>query len=201
MVYRMILALYMIDYPDTQYAPIIPADDDWRNKIVPSNFFNPSPKPQVPVDLIESITEGTWISSFNTNVRMYALADRYDVSGLKQVVEKRIKHLINAARYNQNTDFAHELLAEIPLIYETTPASDRGLRNCVLDYVKSHWVGLSASESIKAVISEAPEFALELITTMSQSYLYEGTCQRCHRTDKWTAERVRCLCGNAETVL
>ena len=131
---------------------------------------------------------------------MYILADKYDVLGLRGIAEKKVHRLIKEAPNNQNPNFEQELLKEIPLIYDNIPASERGLRNCVLDYVKSHWVRLSLSEDLKDVFSEAPEFGVELVTTMTQSYLYKGTCQRCRRRDKWTAERVRCLCGCAETV-
>lgn len=202
MVYRMILYIYTIEYPDTQIAPPSPksnSEDAWRYQTI-TNRQRAGPKPKKCDTPIETITEDTWTTAFNTNVRMYALAEKYDIKGLKKLAEKKLDTLIQEALKSQQTTLEDALLAEISLIYESTPASDRGLRNCVLSYVKNNWVRLSQSEQLKDVISKAPEFAIELVTTMSQKDMYKGRCMRCWTHDRWTAERVRCLCGWAETV-
>lgn len=156
---------------------------------------------RIPASDTEPEAEDTWISQANTNVQVYALAEKYEVPDLKKLAQDRIEQALMLAHKSLGTSIEEEILSEIPFIYNTTPDSDRGLRNPVLEYVQKNWVRLSESRELKNVFVEAPMFGIELVTAMNQPCMYKGTCRRCGATDKWTAQRVRCLCGWAETVL
>jgi len=73
--------------------------------------------------------EGTELS---TNALMYALADKYGVEDLKDLAQEKFAR---AAAQDWNTaEFAHA----VQIVYESTPESDSGLRDVVIETINQH---------------------------------------------------------------
>lgn len=177
------------------------------------------PKEQIMTFSDEIGTEEVWISRVNTNIKMYALADKYSLKWLKDMALAKVQSACDLAHkhlgglierdllmpgfsgVNLGTRIEDELLEEIPNVYETTPDTDRGMRNVMIFYVEKNWVRLSKHDKLLDVFSETPRFGIEMVSAMKPTPLYKGTCRRCNTGKKWLAERVRCICGESETVI
>ena len=89
--------------------------------------------------------------------QLYALADKYEVTGLKIHAINRFKELI---KNGWNTsDFIHSL----KVIYKSTPLHDRGLRDLAPKAASQNLDALLEDEDFQEVISELAEFAKDLI--------------------------------------
>lgn len=195
----MIQVMYSMTYADTKIlSEKTPGGKPSKNRTIEMNH-------QLLPTCDENGMEETWLSRVNTNVQMYILADKYGFDSLKSMAVEKLAWIIGLAQENPEDGIGQfiekSILREVPLVYDCTLDTDRGLRNLLLDYVTTNWVRLSVAESLLDAIAQAPVFAVELITAYKPTTIYEGKCQRCYTSDKWTAERVRCICGNSETVL
>ena len=194
LVARIIRSLYAFDYPDKKILARPEGSNPGENGL-------DDPYHQIMASADENGTEESWISRVNTNVKMYAIADKYGLKTIKKIAQMKVELDIDFACGSYSRHVEIELLKEIPLIYESTLDTDRGMRDRILDYVKKDWVRLSETEELLDAFSQAPVFGIEMVTAMNPTTLYKGTCRACHtRTPKWTAERVRCICGRSETV-
>ena len=185
--------MYAFDYPEDK----ITAEQEWR-KVDESGLEH---RYQALIASADEIgTEEGWVSRVNTNVKMYNLADKFGFLVIKQVAQTRLGIDIEWAREHFSL-VEFQLLKEIPLIYESTLDTDRGMRDLMLDYVAKDWVRLSLMDELLDAFAQAPVFAMEMVTAMNPTTMYKGTCRRCHTNrPRWTAERVRCICGCSETV-
>jgi hypothetical protein len=90
----------------------------------------------------------------------------------------------------------------IPLVYSSTPESDRDLRGSILTFAQQYWKELSGVPGFETITSQAPKFALEVIAGKRlevAKLAYAGKCKRCSSTDKWKADHVSCVCGWGES--
>lgn len=219
LVVRMIRCMYDIDYPDRKIMARPEEIDPHAVLVGSSADDHQSPNDQIMASSDEIGTEESWISRVNTNVEMYALADKYRLTWLKDMAQTKVQSACDVAYkhlgqlierdylspdysgVNLGTRIENELLEEIPLVYESTPPTDRGMRNVMIGYVEKNWVRLSKRDKLVDVFSEAPRFGIEMVSAMNPTPLYKGTCRRCKTGKKWLAERVRCICGESETVI
>ena len=90
------------------------------------------------------------------NVRVYAIADKYDIPGLK---EKAITKFKKLARVH--------LLMEFPCIiceiYDNTPANDRGLRDVMTDICAQNVRKIFDRADWSAVVQMRVEFTFDLL--------------------------------------
>lgn len=186
--------MYGFDYPDDK---ILARPEGSK----PGEKGLDDPYNQVMASADENGTEGSWTSRANTNVKMYAIADKYGFTWIKELAVIKVGFDVDYARESYTQRVQSELLKEIPLVYDTTLDTDRGMRDAMLEYVKKDWVRLSETEELLDAFAQAPVFGIEMVTAMNPTTLYKGTCRACRtRTPKWTAERVRCICGRSESV-
>ncbi|KKY23254.1 putative btb poz-like protein [Diplodia seriata] len=69
------------------------------------------------------------------HVKIYATADRYDVPKLKNLARTKFSQTLENARIHDVQDGLYKVLKDV---YTTTPDTDRGLRDLVLQYCASH---------------------------------------------------------------
>lgn len=201
---RVVRFLYTCNYPDNQiverpegYDPRAGVEED------ESPYSNPDHSIMAASDDVG--TETSWTSRMNTNVQMYEVGSIYLLPHLKQTAELKVQTL--TSRVQRQMDMAvvmrmeQELLREVPLLYDTSRDTDRGLRALILAHVATNWNRLSMEDEFQDVIAQTPLFAVELVNTIHPTTLYTGTCRRCGTRDIWTALLVRCVCGQPETVL
>ncbi|MCJ1449679.1 hypothetical protein MMC28_000007 [Mycoblastus sanguinarius] len=120
------------------------------------------------------------------NVEMYALAGKYEVRGLKEVVVAKVKLAMRAEwpsvwRHSQSP--ASDLVARVSLVYSSTTEANRGLRDCAVAHTQENWNVTSCFLDIEAVIREKPVFVMDIMakkfSTPSSPFWSLSTMQCC----------------------
>jgi hypothetical protein len=109
-------------------------------------------------------------SSLPLHAAVYGIAEKYDVSGLKELAKTRFE---SAAKSEWNSaDFS----TAIELVYSTTPDSDEGLRSIVLDTLAQN-PSLFARDDIEQVVKRINGLAYDLLK--AQGGLMRFQCAGC----------------------
>ena len=128
------------------------------------------------------------------NARMYALADKYAIIALKHHAKQKFQDSPQYPKsgldgnYPQFDSKAFEpLMDTIPVVYTSTPNSDRGLRDLVMEVFRPYKKGLESDKTFmglfKSGLAEA-EFAVDVLkawTTTHRTDLdaFEWLCTSC----------------------
>ncbi|KAK8158473.1 hypothetical protein BKA80DRAFT_303050 [Phyllosticta citrichinensis] len=116
--------------------------------------------------------------AFLFHILVYAIGETYRIQGLKELVKKHCKHMLES-------DLA---LLGLPLaiktIYTTTVVSDRGLRDLVVKKTRNDLQYVTALDGFDAMMGEVGEFSRDLVRSMQRDLTaYEKTprygCQIC----------------------
>ena len=99
---------------------------------------------------------------FNANT--YAAAEFYDVQHLKRLASRKFKIATENGWQRESALFAKA----IAVVYETTPDSDRVLREIVLDISSENLNQLLECSEFRNVLSEHGEFGLDLLQATSR---------------------------------
>lgn len=95
------------------------------------------------------------------SAKMYAMGDKYDMQGLKlKAKENFVAHLPVSAG---------DFIAAIPVIYTSTPDTDRGLRDNAAAFAVYHWKTLFAMPDFKKAIAENVDFVNDVVEKRSPS--------------------------------
>ncbi len=115
----------------------------------------------------EESIEPSYISRAHTNIQVYILADKYDISGLK--VLARTKFIAAAATefsrcvsQNSPPNMTH-LMAIISLIHNSTSETDRCLREWIHAYIWIYWRRLIPEPEFHALIARNPELIINAV--------------------------------------
>ncbi|KAL2349830.1 hypothetical protein BJ546DRAFT_604519 [Cryomyces antarcticus] len=105
------------------------------------------------------------VSPLVFHVRTYAIADKYDLPGLKELACSKFAGV--AAKAWDSPSFT----LAIRSIYATTPSTDRGLRDVVIKIAHVHMTALlqDCGEFV-ALLKENAEFAADLVALMARMY-------------------------------
>lgn len=108
--------------------------------------------------------EPSYVSRAHTNAQVYALADKYDIVGLLILAIMKFDVTMEAefASAPVRPDMAH-LIAIISLVYNSTPDSNRVLRDRVINYVWKHWKELSPKPEFVELIAANPELMIGFV--------------------------------------
>ena len=96
------------------------------------------------------------------NVGMYAIADKYDVSLLKDLAEMKF----SAALLKYNSTMIQHLVKAIKVIYTTTLNSDRRLRQCLFPVLKTEGQSLRKDKQIEELLRSGfadGDFTMDMI--------------------------------------
>lgn len=102
------------------------------------------------------------ISPLDTNVKMYAMGEKYGIAGLKQLALNKFEVAFDCVKARDLGEF----LFVIPDVYSSTPDTDDGLRNLVVSLPttrKDCYKRLMIHPELKSTIIQTPLFALGLI--------------------------------------
>jgi len=137
-----------------------------------------------------------WVSPIDTLARMYGLADKYILPELKTDIASRFLHRFSTSTFNQ-------ILGVLPIVYESTPNSDRGLRDLCVKNGKALWISLSHSPSYskwkETYGGPNGKWMEDLLTSLVKPLPGPGRCEGCQRTDKWSVFEGICTCGRVES--
>lgn len=148
-------------------------------------------------------------SRIYNNTAMYGFAEKYDMQGLKKTAKSKFDDVLSQFSPFSPLKAPPDVLESkinrvanvISLVYSSTPESDRGLRDSILDFVQQYWKELSAVPDFNATIAQTPQFAVEIIGRKPLEVAKppcSGKCHRCSSTEKWKTDHVTCGCGWGE---
>ncbi|KAK5992066.1 hypothetical protein PT974_05463 [Cladobotryum mycophilum] len=103
------------------------------------------------------ITAGFEIEFLTLHVKVYALAEKYDIPDLKKIALRGFQLLSNCNAYNK-VEFANVC----ELAYTTTVDSDRGLRDAIIKTLYDNPKALD-EEHIQAMLKQVPELSYDYI--------------------------------------
>lgn len=87
--------------------------------------------------------------------RVYTLAEKYNIRGLKQLATKKFSAQVSA--HWRSSEYALAMQD----VYDSTVDSDRGLRDVVIQSFRAH-PELVQSKDVEAIVKETPNLAWEL---------------------------------------
>jgi hypothetical protein len=124
-------------------------------------------------------------------IRVYILADKYDVPILLKLAEKNFKLWLDLA-------FSHvDCLAAISDVY-TLPGPTSVLKAATAECVRKKLKGMlqgSDADLVKTTLLQIPEFALDMLLEFV-NYPIRGRCSNCGPDQAAEALQARCLkCG------
>lgn len=149
------------------------------------------------MDYSDDIPDGTELSSLQLHVRIFALADQYDIPNLATVAAKKYTSECNGSWIPTDS------LASILDIYETTPACIRKLRDLACLFARKHLPQMLNDESTASLyretLSNSPDFANDLLASYVNNTLY-GHCATCQSSQPMEALQTRCKrCGKGNS--
>jgi speckle-type POZ protein len=112
------------------------------------------------------------------DVKVYSIADKYDVMALKSQAKDKFEKVAKSC-WNMG-DFP----PAISEVYSSTPATDRGLRDLVVEISCTHIDALLARQDFRNVLQETVGFAAD-VTQLIASNFKEYKCPNC--TKRWKA--------------
>lgn len=99
------------------------------------------------------------------NVRLYQIADKYDIPALKK--ETKEKFCNRAATCWESDDFPLAIIEA----YTTTPKQDRGLRDIIVEVSCNHMSELLKRVDFLQVLEEETGFAIDMLQfSVSENY-------------------------------
>lgn len=112
------------------------------------------------------LMDPSYISPAHTNAQVYALAEKYNIPGLKVLARKKSRAAMlqefGPGPRNGPPNMSH-LIAIISLVYNSTPETDRFLRDLVICYMWGHWKQLSPEPEFHALIVANPQLIIEAV--------------------------------------
>jgi hypothetical protein len=144
----MISYLYTFDYKDEQHPDT--EDED-------SNSVSTDKKTETTTEEHQTMSDhGEDQPALVSSVRVYAIADKYDIQPLKELAKERF---CNWAEDNWDHENFSDIVREL---FESTPNSDRGLRDFVIRIVATHADLLSQKDKFRQVIEDFGDLGLGL---------------------------------------
>jgi hypothetical protein len=135
-------------------------------------------------------------SKLYNNALVYAIADKYNISQLKELSKTKFISCLPKAV------LGHEpFVSVIKLVYKSTPCSDRGLRDVVSQHCSAHMKELLGIERFKAAVQNDGYIGLDLVQvsfeleSQKSQKLGSGWQAAVHRAFATTAGRFECTCG------
>lgn len=99
-----------------------------------------------------------WIAASRHNISVYAIADKYDIPGLKDMALAKFRISIHGCE-----SIPKHLSTLIRAVYSTTPDSDRGLRSIIVEHCHRHLKELMRSGLFQQTMQELGSFAVDLL--------------------------------------
>ena len=117
-----------------------------------------------------------YINRLHLNAQMYSIADKYDIPSLKEKAAEKFDTVIWEPQYGMyytGSIVVEEMIKVTPLIYESTPDNDRGLRDRVIEVATYRRRAFEKHPRLQDLIAVVPEFGREIKVIYSQP-IYTG---------------------------
>jgi speckle-type POZ protein len=106
------------------------------------------------------------------NIKVYSIADKYDVVALKSRAKEKFEKAAKSCWDMEDFPLA------ISEVYSSTPATDRGLRDLVVEIVCTHIDALLVKQDFRNLLEETVSFAAD-VTQLIASTFKEYECPNC----------------------
>lgn len=117
-----------------------------------------------------------------THAKMFALAIKYQVDGLREYAAKCFRYAVHVA-WDSN-----EFLKVLDLVLTSTPEEVRELRDVVFDTIYEHFIDLKRKDGIREAFRNHPDLSFHLLERKwdkwsyeTQSVTMEEQCPVCHQ--------------------
>ena len=135
--------------------------------------------------------ETTWISDLDTLVKMYTIADKYDIQGLKAEAKERFSEYTSQI----NSEMVYDFLGCLPEIYKDTLPHDRELRDAAVMFGTKIWHALWSIPKFKDNLNGYDEFINDVVMKLRGSF-QEMVCDQCGSKGWWKIHGYTCSCGH-----
>ena len=105
--------------------------------------------------------ESSYLSELHTHAKMYAMGDQYDIRDLKAEALWKFKKAV-AAKKGHSDEISY-LVEVIPTVYATTPDSDRGLRDAVVNFGVMNLERMKDHSKFKSAATRVPIYLIEVL--------------------------------------
>ncbi|KAL8813752.1 MAG: hypothetical protein Q9200_000005 [Gallowayella weberi] len=146
---RALTYLYTEDYDDT--------DPD----MIEESARDPGP---ISVNPIVHTSSGATGTSYLNNARVYALAEKYDIQGLKALA------IFKFEKYPWGKCTDVDIVTVLPEVYYTTPATDQGLRDIVVDICLLNLDHLPLNVDFRDIVQNDGALACDILTKSSRYF-------------------------------
>lgn len=107
-----------------------------------------------------------------SNMRVYAIADKYDIPCLKELAKQRF------CTWARSEWARPDFPAIVRVVFESTPSSDRGLRDIIIALVAAHGDIFIKNADFRRLIQDVGELGLELLDKVLELHSTEMTTLR-----------------------
>ncbi|KAL8730526.1 MAG: hypothetical protein Q9166_003975 [cf. Caloplaca sp. 2 TL-2023] len=104
------------------------------------------------------------VSALLNNVRVYALADKYDIQDLKVFAKSKFESRSSSAAWEDI-----DILAVLEEVYSTTPSADRGLRDIMAKTCSSHLKNIISCSRFREYVQKDGTLGFELLSRVYSS--------------------------------
>lgn len=118
------------------------------------------------------------------NVRVYSIADKYDVQALKKQAKRKFENTV------QNCWDMDDIPDAVAQVYASTLTSDRGLREVVSAVAGKNISRLLSKQKFRDVLQETTGFASDLVEGLTRERLENQKsykCPHCYKIWDYTA--------------
>lgn len=121
------------------------------------------------------------------NASMYGMGDKYGIHGLKGIASEKFATTLKLPEWHAEWTCSKvsigSLATAIKCIYDSTPESDKGLRDQILKYAKLHLKRLLTLGDFKAVLAGVPELSYQLLVQEAAARQSEDPWAKRRKTD------------------
>lgn len=142
--------------------------------------------------------ESSHISELYTHAEMYALGDEFDMKDLKEEALWKFEKAMKAKK-GHGDELAY-VVEVIPIVYATTPDSDRGLRDALVAFGVLHLEQIQYLPGFKSAATEVPIYLIEVLPKflerIDERRRFGGGCPNCICIEDWGFDGLCCRhCG------
>ena len=148
-VLRMLTYLYTFDYDDEEEAASIAP-----YMLEPAEIKAPSPN--VPLSDRQALIHTRLLN----NVAVYAIAEKYDIPELKELAQVKFESSLGDQEPHSNLPII------VNAVWETTPSSDRGMRDVVFEYCKCFDQEIISNEHLSGMLQDHGDLAVAVMREM-----------------------------------
>ncbi|ERF75490.1 hypothetical protein EPUS_08304 [Endocarpon pusillum Z07020] len=174
---RMISFMYSLDYQDEQRGNVEAArsSDAEASNASNSDATVVSAEREVLAETLVNNNDGNVHSQGDSqptlfsSVRVYAIADKYNVQSLKDLAKQRF------GRWARRNWACADFTAIIREVFNSTPSSDRGLRDIVSGIVANHSDFFIQKDGFRELVEDVGELGLGMLDKLMIRHMEENS--------------------------